>query len=240
MAPTPEEIKAKKKRLLKWIAELEKNPNDIGRIAGELGLAGMGAAGAAAAAAVLGTTVAPIGWGITTLTGLGMVVAAPVTLVAGAAVIGGAAAYGIAKAVSNGGSQEGKQREILVRLREELAELERRERSHASTSQIDQSKSAFYSLLKQSLSADFIDNNDAESILEAIENGSMSFQKAFNYLKDFLEFKPKFYSLLKQSLNADLIDNNDAEAILEAIKDGSMSFQEAFNYLKNILEQDGH
>ena len=187
MAPTPEEIKAKKKRLLKWIAELEKNPNDIGRIAGELGLAGMGAAGAAAAAAVLGTTVAPIGWGITTLTGLGMVVAAPVTLVAGAAVAGGAAAYGIAKLVSNGGSQEGKQREILVRLRQDLADLERRERSHASAEQINASKSAFYSLLKQSLSADLIDNKDAEAILEAIKDGSMSFQEAFNYLKNILE-----------------------------------------------------
>ena len=187
MAPTPEEIKAKKKRLLKWIAELEENPNDIGRIAGELGLAGMGAAGAAAAAAVLGTTVAPIGWGITTLTGLGMVVAAPVTLVAGAAVLGGAAAYGIAKVVSNGGSQEGKQREILQQLYRDLEELKKREHSHASAEKMDESKAAFYRLLKQALDANLINNEDTESIIKSIQDGSMSFQEAFNYLKDILE-----------------------------------------------------
>ncbi|MGA1265375.1 MAG: hypothetical protein ACO331_15965, partial [Prochlorothrix sp.] len=113
MASKSDEIKAKKKKLLKLIEQLEKNPNDMGRILGEFGMAGIGAVGAGFAAAALGSSVAPIGFGISTLTGLGLVVAAPVTLVAGAAIAGGAAAYSVAKLVSNGGSQEGKQQEIL-------------------------------------------------------------------------------------------------------------------------------
>lgn len=187
MAPTAEEIKAKKKKLLKVISKLEKNPNDIGRILGEFGMTGIGMLGGAAAAAALGTSVAPIGWGITTLTGFGMVVAAPVTLVAGAAVVGGAAAYGIAKVVRNGGSQEGKQREILQQLYRDLEELRKRERSHANAQKMDESKSAFYRLLKQALDANLIDNEDAESIIKSIQDDSMSFQDAYSFLKDILE-----------------------------------------------------
>ena len=48
----------------------------------------LGAGGAGAAALVLGETIASIPI-ITALTGFGMVVAAPVALVAGAAVVGG-------------------------------------------------------------------------------------------------------------------------------------------------------
>jgi thermostable 8-oxoguanine DNA glycosylase len=72
-------------------------------------------------------------------------------------------------------------------LREQLAELEHRERSHASAEQINESRSAFYALLKRSLSADLIDNNEAEDILEVIKDGSMSFQEAFIFLKNILE-----------------------------------------------------
>lgn len=46
-------------------------------------------AGAGAVAALAGAGFAPIGFGITALTGFGFVVAAPVGLVAGAAVAGG-------------------------------------------------------------------------------------------------------------------------------------------------------
>ena len=103
--------KISKKQLLEAIKKLEENPNARHKILGEVGIAGMGAAGAGAAAAFFGAGVAPIPV-VTALTGFGVVVAAPVALIAGAAVVGGVAAYGAVKLATSGAYDEGKRQEI--------------------------------------------------------------------------------------------------------------------------------
>ena len=70
-------------------------------------MAGISAAGAGAVSAVVGasSTAIPI---YTALTGAVLTAAAPVTLVAGAAVAGGLATYGVANLIKNGATQEAK------------------------------------------------------------------------------------------------------------------------------------
>lgn len=171
--------KPSKKDILEAIKRLEKNPNSRTKILGEIGVAGMGAAGAGALAAMLGAGVAPIPI-ITALTGFGMVVAAPVTLVAGAAVVGGAAAYGLTKLATSGAYDEGKREEIKQKLQDRLKEIETKEQKAKLT---EENKNSFIIFLKEPLELDLITAEQAQDLIELIENGKMSLEEAYSYLE---------------------------------------------------------
>jgi hypothetical protein len=172
--------KLNKKQLLKTIEELEKNPNDRVGILADAGITALGVVGAGALAAVLGAGTASIPI-VTALTGISLVVAAPVTLVAGAAVAGGAAAYGITRLIKGSGYNEGKQTEILRNLQARLKEVEAKERQSSLS---DNDKTEFYKLLKELLQFDLISSEDAQQLLSVVENGQMPLQEAYKWLKD--------------------------------------------------------
>jgi len=175
-----------KEEILKAIERLEKNQDDKVGILTELGITAVGAVGAGATAAALGTTTAAIPI-VTALTGIGMVVAAPVTLVAGAAIAGGAAFYGAAQLLKDSGSQDGKRKEILNQYRERLKDIEAKERS-AKLNEDD--KTQFYLFLKEPLKHGLLSVEDAHQLMQAVENGSLSLSDAYRLIGDLLSENP--------------------------------------------------
>lgn len=173
-----ESKKPSKKDILEAIDKLEKNPNSRTKILGEMGVTGIGAAGVGALAAFLGASTAPIPI-ITALTGVGMVVTAPVTLVTGAAVAGGAAAYGLTKLLTSGAYDKGKQEEIKQKLKDQFKELEVEEQK---TSLTDENKNSFFSFLKKPLKLDLITAEQAHELMILVENGHMTLEEAYGLL----------------------------------------------------------
>jgi hypothetical protein len=174
--------KVSKKELLKAIEQLEKNPHDRVRILSEIGVVGIGAAGAGAVAAAVGasSTAIPI---YTALTGAALTVAAPVTLVAGAAVAGGLATYGVAKLLKNGVTQEAKRQEIKKRLKERLRELDATEQQTAVT-QDDQT--SFIIFLKTPLEQNLVTAEQAKQLIDFVEAGQMPLEEAYKLLYDII------------------------------------------------------
>ncbi|ESA32461.1 nc domain-containing protein [Leptolyngbya sp. Heron Island J] len=174
--------KVSKKELIKAIEQLEKNPHDRIRILGEIGVAGIGAAGAGAFAAVVSasSTAIPI---YTALTGAVLTAAAPVTLVAGAAVAGGLATYGVAKLIKNGATQEAKRQEMKKRLEERLRNLEAKERHSAIT---PKDKDAFIVFLKPLLEHNLVTAEIAQQLIESIESGQMPLEETYKLLYDII------------------------------------------------------
>jgi hypothetical protein len=172
-----------KKQILKAIEELEKNPHDKVKILGEAGITVLGAAGAGAIAAVVGTTTVSIPI-ITAVTGVGMVVAAPVGLVAGAAIAGGMAAYGLSQLVKSGGYMEGKTNQLIIQLKENISEVETKERKSRLT---DDDKTKFHIFLKDPIKLDLISPQDAQDLIAAVENGRMPLKQAYFFVEDILK-----------------------------------------------------
>jgi len=174
--------KPSKKELLDAIDKLEKNPDARTKILGELGVAGIGAAGVGALAAFFGAGTASIPL-ITALTGVGMVVAAPVTLIAGATIAGGAAAYGLTKLATSGAYDKGKQEEIKQKLKDKLKEFEIEEQKLSLT---EENKSSFMIFLKEPLQLDLITAATAQELIELVEKGQMSLAEAYQLLGDII------------------------------------------------------
>jgi hypothetical protein len=180
----PQSPKLTKEELLKLIEELESQPNDRSEILGKIGAVVVGAGGAGAAAAVFGSSVASIPI-ITALTGISLTIAAaPVALVAGAAIAGGAVMYGAAELIKGGGSWETKRAALLKEYYSRLTELERKERASGLT---NQDKTNFYSFLKEPLKLDLISPNDAQQLIKAVESGELSLNDAYHQIYDILE-----------------------------------------------------
>lgn len=174
--------KPSKKDILEAIGKLEKDPSARTKILGELGVTGIGAAGVGALAAFFGAGVAPIPV-ITALTGVGMVVAAPVGLVAGAAIAGGAAAYGLTKLAASGAYMKGKQEEIKQKLKDRLKEFEVEEQKSNLT---EENKNSFIIFLKEPLQLDLITADQAQDLIELVEKGEMSLEEAYNLLGEII------------------------------------------------------
>lgn len=168
-----------KEQLLKTIEQLEKNPHDRGGILGEIGIVALGAAGAGSAAAVFGATTASIPL-ITALTGVSLAIAAPVGLVAGAAVAGGAVAYGIAQLIKDGSLHEGKRQRILDECRERLKDIEKKERKAALN---EDDKTRFHVFLKEPLRLNLISPDDAHQLMKTVENGQISLTEAYRLVE---------------------------------------------------------
>lgn len=170
--------KPSKKDIIEAIDKLAKNPDARTKILGEMGVAGMGAAGAGALAAVFGASIAPIPI-VTALTGFGMVVAAPVTLVAGAAIAGSAAAYGLTKLATSGAYDKGKKEEIKQKLEDKLKELEAEEQKSSLT---EDNKNSFIIFLKEPLQFDLITAEQAQELIALVENGQMTLEESYSLL----------------------------------------------------------
>lgn len=168
-----------KEQLIKVIEQIEKNPNDRVGILAEAGVTVLGVVGGGAAAALFGatTTSIPI---ITAVTGIGMAAAAPVTLVAGGVVVGGAALYGLSRLIKGGGFNEGKREELLNEYQEKLREVEAKERQ-SNFDENDQTR--FYSLLIEPLEHNLISPEDAQQLMQAVENGHLSLSEAYKLVE---------------------------------------------------------
>ena len=171
-----------KEELLDAIRKMEQDPSNWARILGEIGIAGLGAGGAGFAAATLGTTTIAIPI-VTALTGITMIAAAPVSLVAGAAVAGGVAAYGLAKLVTGSAEKGGKRREILESLKQKLRALEQRECKEKST---DKDMHDFIIFLQGPLEGNLISAEDAQSLMEQVTSGQLSIEEAYRLLYNII------------------------------------------------------
>jgi hypothetical protein len=175
------ETKLAKEQLIKLIEQLENNPNDRIGILGDVGVTILGATGAGTAAAFFGSTIASIPL-VTALTGISFgVVAAPFAAVAGAAVVGGAAIYGVSRLIKDGGFNEGKRKQLLNELNEKLKEIEINERQSNLN---DREKTGFYSFLKEPLKYKLIGPDDAHQLIKSVESGHISLSAAYKLVRD--------------------------------------------------------
>ena len=170
--------KPSKEQLLKAIEQLEKNPyNKVGILA-DIGIGAVGAAGFGAAAFAFGGGVVPLLFGL-----IAIPVAAPVGVVAGAAVLGGAALIGVKKVLVDGTYIEGKQAEILKSLRKDLKDIEAKERE-SSLEESDKTK--FIIFLKEPLRIGLISAEDVQGLMKAVESGQMPIKEAYRLVENII------------------------------------------------------
>ena len=106
-----------------------------------------------------------------------------ISLVAGAAVAGGAAAYGFAKLVTGSAAHDGKRREILEALKQKLRALEEQECKEKST---DKDMRDFIVFLKGPLERNLISAEDAQSLMEQVTSGQLSLEEAYRLLYNII------------------------------------------------------
>ncbi|MEG3844818.1 hypothetical protein [Microcoleus sp. herbarium14] len=163
-----------KEQILKSIEQLEKNPHDKLGILADIGIGVVGAAGAGAAVAAFG--------GVPILLGL-WVVAPPVGLVVGGAALGAAALVGV-KRIFDGNFNEGKRAEMLKNFKEQLRDIEAKER--ASNLQ-DSDKTKFIVSLKEPVRLDLISPKDAQDLISAVERGQIAIKEAIKMVEDVVK-----------------------------------------------------
>ena len=163
-----------KEQILKSIEQLEKNPHDKLGILADIGIGVVGAAGAGAAAAAFG--------GGAVLFGL-WAVAPPVGLVVGVAALGAAALVGV-KRIFDGNFNEGKQAEMLKNLKEQLRDVEDKERAYKLG---DSDKTKFIVSLKEPVRLNLISPQDAQDLIRAVENGKMAIKEAIKMVEDVVK-----------------------------------------------------
>lgn len=166
--------KPTKDQLLKAIEDLEKNPNDNLGFLADIGIGAVGAAGGGAAASVLGSSA--IFFGL-------LPVAAPLGVVVGGAALGGMALVGLKKVLFDGTYMEGKKAEMLNQLKEQLRDVEAKERaSHIK----DDDKTKFHLFLKDPIMLDWISPQDAQSLINAVQNGQMPLTEAYKLVQNLI------------------------------------------------------
>ncbi len=164
-----------KEQILKSIEQLEKNPHDKLGILADIGIGVVGAAGAGAAVAAFG--------GASFFFGL-WAVAPPVGLVVSGAALGAAALVGVKRMLFDGTSDDGKTAEILKNLKEQLRDIEAKER--ASNLQ-DSDKTKFIVSLKEPVRLDLISPKDAQDLIRAVESGQMAIKEAIKMVEDVVK-----------------------------------------------------
>jgi hypothetical protein len=164
-----------KEQILKAIEQLEKNPHDKLGILADIGIGVVGAGAAGAAVAAFG--------GTSILFGL-IAVAPPVGLVVGGAALGAAALVGAKRIFFDGTFNEGKKAEMLQQLKEQLREVETKERA----SKLGESdKTKFIVSLKEPVRLNLISPQDAQHLMRAVETGQIPIKKAINMVKAIVE-----------------------------------------------------
>lgn len=163
-----------KEQIIKAIEQLEKNPYDKLSILTDIGIGAVGAAGAGYAASILGASAMFFGL---------IPVAAPLAIVAGGAALGGLALVGAKKWFIDGTSAEGRQVEMLKQLKEQLREVEAKERASGLG---DNDKTKFHIFLKEPLKLDLISPHDAQGLINAVENGQMTIKEAYQLVEKII------------------------------------------------------
>lgn len=164
-----------KEQILKAIEQLEKNPNDKLGILADIGIGVVGAGAAGAAVAAFG--------GTSILFGL-VAVAPPVGLVFGGAALGAAALVGAKRIFFDGTFNEGKKAEMLQQLKEQLREVETKERA----SKLGESdKTKFIVSLKEPVRLNLISPKEAQDLMRAVESGQIPIKEAINMVKAIVE-----------------------------------------------------
>jgi hypothetical protein len=163
-----------KEQILKAIEQLEKNPHDKLGILADIGIGVVGAASAGAAVAAFG--------GTSLLFGL-ITVAPPVGLVVGGAALGAAALVGAKRILFDGTFTQGKKAEILRQLKDQLKEVEAKER----VSKLGENdKNQFYIFLKEPIKLNLISPKDAQDLIRAVESGQMPLKEAYHLVEDVI------------------------------------------------------
>jgi hypothetical protein len=164
-----------KEQILKSIEQLEKNPHDKLGILADIGIGVVGAAGAGAAAAAFG--------GGSILFGL-ITVAPPVGLVVGGAALGAAALVGVKRMLFDGTFNQGKQAEMLKNLKDQLRDVEAKERASKLE---DSDKTKFIVSLKEPVRLDLISPKDAQDLIRAVESGQIAIKEAIKMVEDVVK-----------------------------------------------------
>lgn len=164
-----------KEQILKSIEQLEKNPHDKLGILADIGIGVVGAAGAGAAAAAFG--------GASFLFGL-ITVAPPVGLVVGGAALGAAALVGAKRMLFDGTFNQGKQAEMLKQLKEQLRDVEAKERGSKLQ---DSDKTKFIVSLKEPVRLNLISPKDAQDLIMAVESGQIAIKEAIKMVEDLVK-----------------------------------------------------
>lgn len=179
---------ATKKQLLKVIYDLEASPSDRVRILGDVGITsvgiGLGAAAAGTVATIAGATAIPVVTTAASWLGVTAVAATPVGWVVGAALAGGALAYGVSRLIRDGSLSEGRKRELLQVYRERLQEMQRREQVQEITA-LDRNR--FITSLREVIDKDAISPQRAFQLIDAVERGAMPLSQAYSLVAGLLE-----------------------------------------------------
>lgn len=176
-----------KAQLLKLIDDLEKRPQDKGRMLGDVGItaigAGLGAAAAGTAAAAAGATSI---FGVTSAAawlGMSVVAATPVGWIVGGAAATGAAAYTVSRLIRNGAMSEGKKAELLQRYREASRHLAAKEAAGTIT---DSDRTSFIVALRELIAKEVVPPDVAFRFIEQVESGRIPISQAFSLISDLL------------------------------------------------------
>ena len=179
---------ATKKQLLKVIDDLEASPSDRVRILGDVGITsvgiGLGAAAAGTVATIAGATAIPVVTTAASWLGVTAVAATPVGWVVGAALAGGALAYGVSRLIRDSSLSEGRKRELLQVYRERLQEMQRREQVQEITA-LDRNR--FITSLREVIDKDAISPQRAFQLIDAVERGAMPLSQAYSLVAGLLE-----------------------------------------------------
>jgi|JI7StandDraft_1071085.scaffolds.fasta_scaffold86263_2 hypothetical protein len=167
-----------KEQILKAIEQLEKNPHDKLGILADVGVGVVGAGAAGAAVAAFG--------GQAIFFGL-IAVAPPVGLVVGGAALGAAALVGAKRIIDgnfDGNFNEGKKKAMLDQLKEQLREVETKERA-SKLGDLDKTK--FMVSLKEPVRLNLMSPKEAQDLMRAVETGHIPIKEAINMVKAIVE-----------------------------------------------------
>ena len=169
--------KRSKKELLDAIRKL-KSGGDSGTFLTDIGAVGFGAIGGGAAALAFGGGTATALFGLVAIP-----VAAPLAVVAGGTLLGGAALLGVKRALMDGTYYEGKKAELIRQMEDELREIKEKERKD-SVKKTDRDK--FHIFLEQPIEFDLITPEKAQHLMELVETGKMPISEAYKIVRDIL------------------------------------------------------
>lgn len=176
--------KATKEQLVKMIDELEKNPKDKIRIIGDTGIilvsAGLGATMAGSLASAVGATTA------ISLFGWTVVAATPIGWVIGYAIAVAAVVYRISRLIHGGGKSEGSKLQLLHKYREDIKNIEAKEKSGNIADSDD--RTDFILSLRELIDKNMILPDKAFKLIEQVEQGRISISQASTLIQDLLNF----------------------------------------------------
>lgn len=111
-------------------------------------------------------------------------VAPPVGLVVGGAALGAAALVGAKRFLFDGTFTQGKQAQMLIKLKEDLREVEAKERVDKLG---DSDKTKFIVSLKEPVTLNLISPKDAQDLIQTVENGQISLKDAIKMVEDIIK-----------------------------------------------------